>query len=253
MEMTLVDGSVVLVAHQFNPAIIDKHWLIKHGIVTEDDILSGGIYIPHLSRMNTKDFRLTVFPEQLQFSPVNPNECSQEQIRNILGGIVERLPETPYMAAGINFLWHLTPDVTMQAFTRRLFYQERKVHEFFDTLDGRYGAYFSKEIFGTRLKLDIKPITIKKENALTETLRCSFNYHKDLVSEDKVTEILETIHVDYHQRQILARFLLGLENVGELFIKQQTVTQLGHRIGPALFLSMLKFADNLFSFRSHTM
>jgi len=216
MEMTLVDGNVVLVARQFNPAIIDKHWLIKHGIVTEDDILSGGIYIPHLSRMNTKDFRLTVFPEQLQFSPVNPNECSQEQIRNMLGGIVERLPETPYMAAGINFLWHLTPDVTMQAFTRRLFYQERKVHEFFDTLDGRYGAYFSKEIFGTRLKLDIKPTTIKKENALTETLRCSFNYHKDLVSEDKVTEILETIQVWEEAKKTSLQIMQRLKEEGEI-------------------------------------
>jgi hypothetical protein len=195
MERTLANGNVVLVAHQFNPAIIDKHWLIKHGIVTEDDILSGAINIPHLSRINTKDFRLTVFPEQLQFSPLNPNKCSQEQIRNMLGGIVERLPETPYTAAGINFLWHLTPDVTMQVFTRSLFYQKRKVHEFFDTLDGKYGAYFSRDIFGTRLKLDIKPIIIKKEEASTETLQCSFNYHKDLVSEDKVTEILETIQV----------------------------------------------------------
>ena len=103
----------------------------------------------------------------------------------------------------------------MQAFTRGLFYQEGKVHEFFDTLDGRYGAYFSREIFGTRLKLDIKPITIKKENALTETLQCSFNYHKDLVSEDKVTEILETIQVWEEATAALARISSGLRKKDE--------------------------------------
>lgn len=52
----------------------------------------------------------------------------------------------------------------------------------------------SKDIFGARLKLDIKPIhpvREEKDAEAAESLRFNFNYHLDLVYGEHIDQMLE--------------------------------------------------------------
>lgn len=105
MQAVKIDTNIVIVANQFNPSIIDRLWLVRHQVLTEDDFLEGSISVPIVSQVRSKHFNLTVLPDQLQFSPIKEIDAPADVVRIKLGLIVDKLPETPYTAIGANFTW----------------------------------------------------------------------------------------------------------------------------------------------------
>ena len=77
---------------------------------------------------------------------------------------------------------------------RELFLSEKNpLGSFFNETNCRFGSYLSKDFYAGRLKLDIKPLTIreKKTEIYTEKLALNFNFNLDLNEENKVDKILE--------------------------------------------------------------
>ncbi len=191
MTARLVGANVVISAHMFNPSIISQYWLIRNNIIAENDFGPGCMFSEVLANIQAKEFNLTVLPDVLQFVPIVDEEREQQLVVDKVGGIVDRLPHTPYRAIGLNYIWHLSPGGRdAGSFTRRFFFSEnRKIDKCFDTADARFGGYFSKDSLGARLKLDIKPITIRFPDLSREMLQFSFNYHLDLADTDAITRI----------------------------------------------------------------
>ena len=193
MTTDLAISNVVVAAHQFNPSIFKQLWLIKNGIVDEDDFGDGCLFSDPVVNVQSARFGLLVIPPQLQFVPKVPPAEQEQLIVEKVGAVVQALPHTPYTAVGLNFSWHLRPeDGDIPALTRQLFHVPKKpLFRLFESEDSRFGGYFSRDILGCRLKLDIKPILLppKEEEGKREVLQFAFNFHLDIPPdcEDAVT------------------------------------------------------------------
>src|SRR5262245_25862580 len=166
MPWTLVESAAVVVARRFNVTAAREHWLVKHGIIGEDDLLEGCLFSDAVVQLRTRRFQLLLLPDQLQFVPVISTGDAQSVIIDTLGKIVRTLPHVPYKALGLNFTWHLSPeDGDTNRVTRELFYvPDRPLFRAFSGVDARFGGYLSKDYDGFRQKLDVKPLAVQTES-----------------------------------------------------------------------------------------
>lgn len=193
MSIQLVASNVVIVAQQFNPSVVSQVWLVRNGLATEDDFRQGYVFTDSVVQLQASTFNLTVVQEQLQFVPRVEKDKEQELIAAKVGTIVSKLPHTPYRAAGLNFFWHLTPDMeSVRDRSRKLFYRaECSLFKHFDSDNARFGAYFSTDMLGCRLRLDVRPVLIGFPDKKVEHLHFSFNFQQELTDPDTA---VETIH-----------------------------------------------------------
>lgn len=197
MDSTLKTANVVVVARQFNPWIFDQIWLIDNGIASREDFRGDNFTLtPPFVQFSTPEYTLMVVPEQLQFTPRLMNEHTGILVREKVGRITELLPQTPYVALGLNFLWHIAPgDREFAQFSRSLFFCDNPLFSSFDSEDARFGGYLSKKGIGEgRLRLDVKPVRFAAEGEGSEVLQFSFNYNLDLPrGSDAVAQMLATL------------------------------------------------------------
>ena len=171
-------SNAVIVAHQFNPSVVNQLWLVDNGIVARDEFQESCVFSDMVVNVNAKDFSLFVSPEQLQFVPKVDDGAAGELIKNVLGKFVQSVPHTPFAGLGLNFVWIVSDD-DIPGLSRRVFYRpEEKLFQAFDTSNSRFGAYMSRDFNGGRLKLDIKPVTMKLRatGESVERLQFAFNF-----------------------------------------------------------------------------
>lgn len=196
-------ASVVVVANNFNPSIITQQWLVSNNVLDEGSDNIHQIFTPGFISVVNNDFQLTVVPSQLNFEINSPNQKFESCISK-LNCILKSLCDTPFVAVGVNFQWSITDSIdSISIISRKLFGKEGGVYsEFVDVENARYGTYMSKDFLNARLKLDIKPVaqtsTIKVESLPLEFLLATFNFHKDLSSEERSKELLEVIQNSTH-------------------------------------------------------
>ncbi len=185
MPVELVGSNLVITAHHFNPSIFSQLWLVRNSILQEDEFAPGCVFSDQGANVEAQEFGLLVVPPQLQFVPKVPQDRQGDLVVSKVGKIVEVLPHTPFTAVGMNFFWQVEPqDADVPALTRSLFYEsDRGLYRLFDTEDARFGAYFSKDVLGCRLKLDVKPIIHQTEDEPRELVQFAFNFHLDLPKE----------------------------------------------------------------------
>src|SRR3954452_10956137 len=106
MSIQLAGSNVIIAARQFNPTVFSQLWLVRNELLAEEDFGPGYLFSEAVVQMATPQFLMLVVPSQLQFSPTDQVEDQQALIRGKVGRIVERLPHTPYVAVGLNFVWH---------------------------------------------------------------------------------------------------------------------------------------------------
>jgi len=194
MPIELARSNLVIAAHQFNPSIFSQLWLVRNGIVREDEFSPGCLFSDQAVNVECEHFALLVVPPQMQFAPKVPPESEAELVEQKVGAIVRALPHTPYSAIGLNFIWHVEPeDGDVGAMTRALFFNaDRSTCQVFDAEDARFGAYFSRDLFGCRLKLDVKPIIRQTGDERREVVQFAFNFHLDVPQEtDEIVAAIE--------------------------------------------------------------
>lgn len=194
MRIESVGRNTVIVANQFNASILNQLWLVRNNILDEDDFEPGCLFTEALIQVRSRQFNLLVGPPQLNFEPKGTSEAEAQLILDKVGAIVRMLPHTPYTGVGLNFVWHVSPDDgDVAALSRELFFRlDGPLCGPFDSPDARFGGYFSKDVLGVRLKLDIKPVT-GIDNGQREFLRFAFNFHRDLGPEEPVERILDAL------------------------------------------------------------
>jgi hypothetical protein len=197
MRRELVGSNVVIVAQHFNPSVASQLWLVRTGLVAEEDFEPGCIFTEGLVQVCSRRFVLLVTPEQLQLVPKVPEDEQGELIAQTVGTLVHTLPHTPFRAVGINFIWHLVPDDgDVCSLTRELFFiPDRPLFRDFDVADANFGGYLSKDLFGFRLKLDVKPIMTPQlqETPPEHRMQCLFNYHADLPQGEEAVDTIERL------------------------------------------------------------
>jgi len=209
MQIRLRSSAVVITAQQLNPSIFTLFWVSRHLNVAEEEFLPGTVYAPHVSNCLTKHFSLLVLPDRLQFAPNVGEEGEGPLIMDKVGAIVRALPHTPYTAAGINFEWGIDsqgqPNTVV---SRKLFFSGKgSLATEFDKADACFGAYYSMNTLGCRLRLDMKPASDKSKDQNTDFILCSFNYHSDLtgVAEGARVGRIESLLVCWNDAKTQSR------------------------------------------------
>ena len=150
MSIQLVASNVVVVAQQFNPSVVSQLWRAGNELATEADFRQGYVFTDTVVQLQASDFNMTLVQEQMQFIPKVDKDKEQALIEAKVGTIVSKLPHTPYRAVGLNFFWHLTPDLeSVKDRTRTLFYRaDSPLFKCFDSDNARFGAYLSTDTLG---------------------------------------------------------------------------------------------------------
>ncbi|MBU0464553.1 MAG: hypothetical protein KKE12_13285 [Proteobacteria bacterium] len=184
-NIDFVDCNIVIIAATFNVNILNTVWLYKNKIFTEKE-LQGATCLPVIVEAQSDDFRLHIIPDRLQFSINTKYKNAKELLLSKIGRLVKLLPHTPFTAAGLNFTYHVTPsDKDIYKLTRSLFCNEQsKLFTDLEEENVRFGGYFSKDLLGTRFRLDAKPISVVMQNKKKEMLQLAYNFNVSLNQED---------------------------------------------------------------------
>ncbi|MBI5518286.1 MAG: hypothetical protein HY909_31230 [Deltaproteobacteria bacterium] len=184
----------MIAANVFNPTVFNQTWLVQQKLVNAADVLPGIIITDAFSQVQTSKFTLLVLPQQLQFI-LTTTEGTAELVADTLGRLVDLVPHTPFLAAGVNFHWYVDPgEEGAPAASRRLFAaDQRAVFKHFAGTDARFGAYMSCDVGGgVRLKLDIKPIVLHVQDGGTlDRMLFAFNFHRDVQGSDSIAAMRE--------------------------------------------------------------
>jgi hypothetical protein len=195
MPWTQEGSTAVVVARRFNVTAARQHWLVKQGIIGENDLLEGALFSDTVVQAPTSRFMLLILPDQLQFVPTVPADEEQPLILEKLGKIVETLPHVPYKALGLNFSWLFKPvDGNTARATREMFFiQDRPLFKLFSEQDARFGGYLSKDHGEFRLKLNVTPMTVPHEAGEEQCVRFAFNFHRDVEEDGAAADILRCL------------------------------------------------------------
>jgi len=182
-------AAVVMVGNKFNLPIFKELWLLENNIIEKDEFGPESFFTPLAIQVPTPSFDLLIVAERLQVLLSKDFTSMQKIFQRVVVGIIQALPHTPVTGLGINFEFDIVVD-SNHSFCERskqLFVptQSPFAEEFSDE-SSRYGSYLSKDAFGGRLRLDIKPVKLTEESSSPERIRLSFNLHKDIVSVDDI-------------------------------------------------------------------
>lgn len=202
MQNILTNTSVVIAANDVNISIFKPPWLTKSGIFNKEELEGNIIITPLMVQIPTKKFEVTILPIRIQMFASNIYTEIKDDILRILGGVTATLPHTPYTAVGLNFNYLMATDGqdVFDAWNRKLFSAEfarQIVSE--DDHKARFGCYFSYDVLGMRLKLDIKPAkaepSIKNLQKSWEPgqdlLKLNFNFNCDVAKSKKPADSIQ--------------------------------------------------------------
>lgn len=194
--MDIIAENVVATAARFNPTILNQVWLSKKGFVPEDEFRDNCIFTPVLVQVQTRQFTIFAIEDRLQFSFQPESGNKPEIVEKTFGGIISELPETPYTALGLNFVWNFAPKLPVEEAGRKLFANPSSpISQAFDDKRARFGGYFSKDVLGFRLKLSALPIHEKPTDdglAVRELFQFQFNFHADVKSHTDIGRLLKS-------------------------------------------------------------
>jgi hypothetical protein len=191
-SIDFIDCNIVIVANTFNLNILNPVWMYKNKIFSEKD-LQGATCLPVVVEVRSDNFRLHIIPDRLLFSIDTKYKNPKKLIISKIGRLIELLPHTPFAAVGLNFTYHVTPsDKDIYKLTRSLFCNEQsKLFQDLEEKDLRFGTYFSRNILGTRFKLDAKPITVTMQNQKKEMIQFAYNFNLNIDQNDAYQAIID--------------------------------------------------------------
>lgn len=149
----------VMLAEEINIPIFKPLWLKQNEILKEEEFTDKTVITPVVNQFPNKKFQLDIWQNRVQIMFSQRGfEDSASDLERIFGGIVTKLPHTPYTAIGYTFLFAAV-GAAIGDFARWN-------HEHFiascvpkEKVDdsARFGCYFSNDELGMRLRVDIKP------------------------------------------------------------------------------------------------
>jgi len=219
MRIVFQNSSIVITANDVNLSIFKPLWLQKNQIFREEELQGQVVITPVAVQIATQRFQFMVVPNRIQMMFPSEYPEALSDISRVLGGIVQTLPHTPYSAIGINFNYMAAPkdEKTFPSLNSRLFGSEfaKQIHTVEDN-DARFGSYFTFDLIGTRLKIDMKPVKGSSNiNSLCSSwhrgqdlLAFNFNFHKDLTKPDQNVDIILTILNKWSEALSLSRQII---------------------------------------------
>lgn len=199
----VIHANAVLVANDLNVSVFNQIWLVRNGIVTEEDFGPGTIVSQAAVVIPGRKFQLTVLPDRVQLQPKD-EFADGTAVSAVFGKLLSLLPHTPFRALGFNFTFVFGPrdPSTFCAWNRRCF--SAPILERLALDEGGkpyFGAYFSYAFEGFRAKIDIKPAPVLQFPSVVESgyppeaqvMIVGCNFHYDLPTENTAAIALDLL------------------------------------------------------------
>ena len=195
MMLDIKVKNIVLVGN-FNPSYFDKYFFIKNGIASEEEILKNSVFNAlGVMQLVCDKFSVVINTNQIIISAQHPVHKDVE-IDKLMRTLIEAGNLLNLKALGFNFHWFLWDESkSFNELSKELFYNNnnKMFTDIFNTNDSMYGAYVSKDIKESRLKLDIKPVNTPELNAIN----FQFNFHFEIRDKSTSSEATEYLN-DYN-------------------------------------------------------
>jgi len=182
MGFLLYGTNIVILAKNHNPSIISKEWLEQKGVITEKVL--NFTHTPVFSLIETENFSLVVDPERLQISLKNITPENVGHLPMIVSRYVSHLPETPYNAIGLNYLYEvpIQPDSLKHIFE----HDEARFKQIFSE-KYHLGEIIFFNFKDFRVKVGIQPMLPDHPEKVT----ADFNFHFDAKNVEDIKQKLE--------------------------------------------------------------
>lgn len=205
MEIEFIQKNIVILG-VFKPGMFDKLFFIKNNLLNEDAFLENCIFTTEFSFIDSKEFTINITQEQIVINDKNPN--ININIQNFASAIIQN-QEVKIIAVGYNLKWFMFVQDELNKITKDMFYSPNNliINKFFNTDDSVFGYYASKNYKYSRLKLDVKPLFVKRvDNSETrKVLNFDFNFHID--NNFKNSELAELV-LDYENFIVEAKEII---------------------------------------------
>jgi len=174
----LDQASIIVLARNYNPSIVSCDWLVAKRILSGPFI--NFIHTPALSLVEEEWLSLIVDNNRLQMELRQPSAENTIRLREAALLFVQSLPETPYVAVGLNFRFRVHgSSLDLSTIVQP---KKTKLHKLF-------GAGFE---IGARVVFDqdgFRVTTlIPSETTANDFRHVSFNYHADVAGAAEAGE-----------------------------------------------------------------
>ena len=198
-------ASVVLVANEISLSIFKPMWLGQTNILRPDELSGDCVISPGAIQIPTAQFNLLILLNRLQMAFAEmDDEIVTEPLNRVLGGILKNLPHTPFVGIGFNFDFFVGPsDLDKFAdWSKELFASDSALAVCANPTDHpRFGAYFSLDFEGMRLKINARPVkgavaapkVVEQLQTASEWMHFNFNFHLDLNPDTPAQTALEAL------------------------------------------------------------
>ncbi|MFV1951852.1 MAG: hypothetical protein ACC630_07870 [Nitrospinota bacterium] len=172
VELIMRNTNFVVLAVNHNPSILTKDWILKNKIV--DDNVVNFVHTPPFSNVETENFQIIVDSDRLQISLKSGRvtENNLKELPKIVERYVKQLPETPYKALGLNFIYEIGENSSK---LKEIFCPDEKKFKKIFSEKYNVGGYVKFKIEGYMVTLKIIPESESKSIA-------DFNFNKEVKS-----------------------------------------------------------------------
>jgi len=178
MELKLDGVNVVILAKNHNPSIVSREWLRDKKIIEGD--ITNFAHTPAFSVVETEMISIVEDPERLQISLKKDFSENITKLQEIANRYVEQLPETPYTAIGINYLYSIYSE--KDAVKRIYSVNEEKFSKLFP-VSYQLGSFIKFKYEDFLVRLSLQP----EDNKIVAEI----NFHCEVQSAQSIREMTE--------------------------------------------------------------
>lgn len=203
MKVVPTQANIVLLAKNYNPAVITKEWLAQNEVLKEPPI--DFLHTPFLSTVQTKNFTLQVDPQRLNAHVTSFNHDTLLDLSGVVAKCVQSLPDVLFSAVGFNSKWQ-AQDMSLSARLKQIY---SSTSPLFTNIFGKQhdvGGIVVWEYDVFRVQMTANPTGA---NAGID-----FNFHLDIKSVDVLFEKLPQFVLVTEQANQIVTNLLGGDNLG---------------------------------------
>jgi len=194
--ITLEGTNIVILAKHHNPSIVSKEWLVNNKIINENENIMNFVHTPAFSVIETDIFHLTVDSDRLQIALKKTRDDNIKYWLAIIKRYINHLPQTPYRALGINFIFNI-------------FINEKRFKKLFAGDDNLFKKIFGENYkIGGIIKFNYNDFMVRlRLEQINKKILSDFNFHLD--SKD-VQNIIKKIDKYYEIKKYAEEILEGL-------------------------------------------
>jgi len=197
MELLLKNTNIVMLAKNHNPSIVSKDWLTQKKIIEEE--VNKFTHTPVFSLVETTNFTFIVDPDRLQISVKNITPENVKNLPKITERHINQLPETPYTAIGLNYIFHIIS--AKQSLKDVFSTDEKKFRELFSH-DYQLGGVIRFKFEEFLVRVNLLPLDDDK-------IVADFNFH---INSGEIEKIRDKLRIYSKAKKKAEEILGGLFN-----------------------------------------